>query len=69
MINQQINQNCWLSLGKSGDQTNEGLSKDVIVTFSGNYYIGILKSWLKDGMLSPPQSVAKEWGILLERIL
>ncbi len=48
---------------------NEGLSEDVIVTFSGNAYVGVLESWLKDGIPSPPQSIAKELGILLERIL
>lgn len=48
---------------------NEGLSEDVIVKFVGNAYVGVLESWLKDGMPSPPQSIAKELGILLERIL
>jgi hypothetical protein len=48
---------------------NEGLSEDVIVKFAGNAYLGVLESWIKDGMPSPPQSIAKELGTLLERIL
>nr|WP_263326919.1 TetR/AcrR family transcriptional regulator [Neobacillus sp. Marseille-Q6967] len=48
---------------------NEGLSEDVIVKFAGNAYVGVLESWLKDGMPTPPKSIAKELGILLERIL
>jgi AcrR family transcriptional regulator len=48
---------------------NEGLSEDVIVKFAANAYVGVLESWLKDGMPSPPQTIAKELGILLERIL
>ncbi|MGM0878283.1 MAG: TetR/AcrR family transcriptional regulator [Bacillota bacterium] len=48
---------------------NEGLSEDVIVKFAGNAYVGILESWLKDGMPSPPNVIAKELGILLDRIL
>jgi len=48
---------------------NYGLNKDVIVKFAANAYVGVLESWLKDGMPSPPQSIAKELGILLERIL
>nr|WP_309101791.1 TetR/AcrR family transcriptional regulator [Fredinandcohnia onubensis] len=50
-------------------EKNEGLSEDVIVKFAANAYVGVLESWLKDGMPSPPQSIAKELGILLERIL
>lgn len=48
---------------------NEGLSEDIIVKFAANAYIGVLESWLKDGMPSPPRSIAKELGILMERIL
>ncbi|MDR4947139.1 TetR/AcrR family transcriptional regulator [Neobacillus cucumis] len=48
---------------------NEGLSEDTIVTFAANAYVGALEKWLKDGMPSPPIVMAKELGILLERIL
>jgi AcrR family transcriptional regulator len=48
---------------------NEGLSEYVIVKFAGNAYVGILESWLKEGMPSPPNVMAKELGILLDRIL
>ncbi|MFD1774110.1 TetR/AcrR family transcriptional regulator [Paenibacillus rhizophilus] len=53
----------------NGNGKNEGLNEDVIVKFVANAYVGVLESWLKDGMPSPPQSIAKELGILLERIL
>ncbi|WP_420490057.1 TetR-like C-terminal domain-containing protein [Neobacillus vireti] len=45
------------------------MSENDIVKFAANAYIGVLESWLKDGMPSPPHSIAKELGILLERIL
>jgi AcrR family transcriptional regulator len=48
---------------------NEGLSEDILVKFAANAYVGVLESWLKDGMPSPPKSIAKELGKLLERIL
>jgi hypothetical protein len=48
---------------------NEGLSEDVIVKFAGNAYLGVLESWIKDGMHSPLQSIAKELETFLERIL
>ena len=54
---------------KKSNGKNEGLSEDVIVKFAANAFVGILESWLKDGMSSPPKSMAKELGILLERIL
>ncbi|MDN4525745.1 TetR/AcrR family transcriptional regulator [Fictibacillus fluitans] len=48
---------------------SEGLSDDVVVKFAANAYVGVLESWLKDGMPSPPKTIARELGILLERIL
>jgi AcrR family transcriptional regulator len=48
---------------------NHGLSEDVIVKFVANAYVGVVESWLKDGMLSPPHVMAKELGILIERIV
>lgn len=48
---------------------NHGLSEDVIVKFTANAYVGVLESWLKDGMPSPPHVMAKELGILLDRIV
>jgi AcrR family transcriptional regulator len=48
---------------------NKNLSEEVVVTFAGHAYVGVLESWLKDGMPSPPNVTAKELGILLERIL
>ncbi|WP_342045775.1 TetR/AcrR family transcriptional regulator [Bacillus sp. OTU530] len=48
---------------------NCGLNEDIIVKFAANAYVGVLESWLKDGMPSPTHVMAKELGILLERIV
>ncbi|MGJ7922553.1 TetR/AcrR family transcriptional regulator [Neobacillus sp. LXY-4] len=48
---------------------NDGLSEDMIVKFAANAYVGVLESWIKDGMPTPPKVIAKELGILMERIL
>ncbi|OIK08739.1 TetR family transcriptional regulator [Bacillus sp. MUM 116] len=48
---------------------NQGISEDVIVKFAASAYVGVLESWLKEGMPSPPDVMAKELGILLERIV
>jgi hypothetical protein len=48
---------------------NQGLSEDVVVKFAANAFVGVLESWLKDEMPSPPESIAKELGSLLERIV
>lgn len=48
---------------------NQGLSEDVIVKFAANAYVGVLESWLKEGMPSPPETIAKQLGELLERIV
>lgn len=53
-----------LDLGK-----NQGLSEDVVVKFAANAYVGLLESWLKEGMPYSPKIMAKELGILLERIV
>jgi hypothetical protein len=48
---------------------NQGLNEDVIVKFATNAYVGVLELWLKEGMPYPPKVMAKELGILLERIV
>lgn len=50
-------------------EKNIGISEDIIVKFAANAYVGVLESWLKDGMPSTPKSIAKELGNLLDRIL
>ena len=50
-------------------EKNQGLSAEVIVKFAANAYVGVLESWLKEGMPNPPHVIAKELGILLERIV
>lgn len=41
---------------------NKGLSDDIIVEFASNAYVGVLETWLKEGMTSTSQSLAKEFG-------
>jgi hypothetical protein len=48
---------------------NQGVSEDVIVKFAANAYVGVLESWLKEGMPSPPDVISKQLGDLLERIV
>jgi len=48
---------------------NHGLSEGVIVKFVSNAYVGVLESWLKEGMPNPPHVMAKDLGILIERIV
>lgn len=54
---------------KGSNVNNEGLSDDIIVEFASNAYVGVLETWLKEGMTSTSQSLAKDLGMLLERIL
>jgi AcrR family transcriptional regulator len=48
---------------------NKGLDEDIIVKFAANAYLGILESWLKDGMPYPPCIMAEQVGDLLDRLL
>ena len=48
---------------------NHDLNSDIIVKFAANAYVGVLESWLKEGMPFPANVMANELGILLERIV
>lgn len=48
---------------------NQGLSKAVIIQFFGVAVVGIVVSYFKNGIPDPPQVVAEQVGILLERNL
>ncbi|MES5261684.1 TetR/AcrR family transcriptional regulator [Priestia megaterium] len=54
---------------KKSNVNNEGLSEDIIVEFVSNAYVGVLETWIKEGITSSSQSLAKDLGILMERIL
>ncbi|CAH0260495.1 HTH-type transcriptional repressor Bm3R1 [Peribacillus sp. Bi96] len=49
--------------------TNQGLSKDVILTFFGSAVVGVVESYFTKGIPDPPQVVAEQMGILLDRNL
>ncbi|PKG23335.1 TetR/AcrR family transcriptional regulator [Niallia nealsonii] len=48
---------------------NNGLNKDIILQFIVTSYVGIVEWWITNGMPYPPQIMAEQVGILLERNL
>lgn len=54
---------------KKSNINNEGLSEDIIVEFASNAYVGVLETWIKEEITSSSESLAKDLGILMERIL
>lgn len=48
---------------------NKGLSKDVILHFFGNAIVGTVEAYLKKEIPDPPQAVAEQVGLLLDRSL
>ncbi|MCM3170097.1 TetR/AcrR family transcriptional regulator [Peribacillus frigoritolerans] len=48
---------------------NQGLSKEVIIQFFGVAIVGIVESYFMNGIPDPPQVLAEQLGILLERNL
>ncbi|MCP8970136.1 TetR/AcrR family transcriptional regulator [Ectobacillus ponti] len=48
---------------------NQGLHEDVILQFIVTSYVGIVEWWIMNGMPYPPQAMAEQVGILLERNL
>lgn len=48
---------------------NQGLNEDVILQFIVSSYVGIVEWWITNGMPYPPEVMAQQIGILLERNL
>lgn len=48
---------------------NQGLSKDVILTFFGSAIVGVVESYFTKGIPDPPHVAAEQLGILLDRNL
>ncbi|KRF43540.1 TetR/AcrR family transcriptional regulator [Paenibacillus sp. Soil787] len=48
---------------------NKDLSEDVMLQYTGNAYVGVIEWWIRNGMPSSPQAMAKQVGALLERSL
>jgi hypothetical protein len=48
---------------------NQGLNEDVILQFIVTSYVGIVEWWITNGMPYPPNVMAEQVGILLERNL
>ncbi|MGW6664404.1 MULTISPECIES: hypothetical protein [Peribacillus] len=46
---------------------NQGLSKEVIFQLFGVAIVGIVESYFTNGIPDPPQVLAEQVGILLER--
>lgn len=50
--------------GKNIDQ-----SEEIIAEFVANAYVGVVEWWIKNGMPYSMKEMAKQLGVLLERIL
>ncbi len=48
---------------------NAELSEEVMLQYAGNAYVGIIEWWIRNGMPLPPQTMAKQVGVLLGRSL
>ena len=48
---------------------NHELNEDVLLQFIVTSYVGIVEWWITNGMPHPPQVMAEQVGILLERNL
>lgn len=48
---------------------NQGLNDDVMLQFIVTSYVGIVEWWITNGMPYPPQVMAEQVGILIERNL
>jgi AcrR family transcriptional regulator len=48
---------------------NHGLNKDIILQFIATSYVGVVEWWITKGMPYPPQVMAEQVGIMLDRNL
>lgn len=48
---------------------NKGLNKDIILKFFGTAIVGIMESYITNGIPESPKVMAEQVGILLERNL
>ncbi|MCK9859586.1 TetR/AcrR family transcriptional regulator [Paenibacillus sp. ATY16] len=48
---------------------NTDLSEDVMLQYAGTAYVGVIEWWIRNGMPHPPEVMAKQVGVLLERSL
>lgn len=48
---------------------NADLTDDVMLQYAGTAYVGVIEWWIKNGMPHPPEAMAKQVGVLLERTL
>jgi AcrR family transcriptional regulator len=48
---------------------NNDLIEGVMLQYAGTAYVGVIEWWIRNGMPYPPQVMAKQVGVLLERTL
>lgn len=48
---------------------NQGLSKEVVLRFFGSAVVGVVESYFRKDIPDPPQVVAEQLGLLLDRNL
>jgi AcrR family transcriptional regulator len=51
------------------EEKNHGLNEDVMLRFMGTAYVGAVEWWITHEMPYPPDVMANQLGILLERIV
>ena len=51
------------------DGKNQGINEEVILRFIAGAYLEIVEWWFTNGMPHPPQLMAEQVGILIERIV
>lgn len=51
------------------NEKNQGLQDDILLQFIVTSYVGIVEWWIKNEMPKPPEVMAEQVGILLDRNL
>lgn len=51
------------------EEKNHGLNEEIMGCFMGTAFVGIVEWWISKGMPYPPEVMASQVGILLERVV
>lgn len=51
------------------EDKNHGISEEVMLRFMGTAYVGVVEWWITNGMPYPPDAMANQVGVLLERVV
>ncbi len=53
----------------TNEERNQGLDEVIVGSFMGTAFVGIVEWWISNGMPYPPHIMAKQVGVLLERVV